>query len=270
MPDADADWTRREEITDLLRACRARMASAAPGARGGGLRQEDAASFAGLSLRQYAKIERGQVIPPAATVDQIAAALQMTEAERSALHVLTTGQDPPRPVGRPVEDPPHEPSRALRDLVTQLGPYPAALTDETWTILDYNAAMGAWAAGWYDAALPEERHLILYLFSQAAEELLPDVRTLRRYSVAAWRYQYSRNLASPKFAGLVTRLTQTGTEAAELWARHEVTFPPHEYPTRVRHPDHGIVEAHVAFMPIHPRLWLYTMILPPGISPPAS
>src|SRR5438270_8142644 len=138
MPDANADWTRRAELTDLLRACRARIASTVPGARGGGLRQEDAASFAGLSLRTYAKIERGQVVPPTATVDQIAAALQMSEAERSALHVLATGQDPPRAVGRPVENPPHEPSKALRDLVTQLGSYPAALTDETWTLLSYN------------------------------------------------------------------------------------------------------------------------------------
>ena len=146
MPDVNADWTRRTELTDLLQACRAKIASTNPRARGRGLRQQDAASRAGLSLRQYAKIERGEGTPPAATVDQIAAALQMSDAERSALHVLATGQDPPRPVGRAIDDPPREASSALRDLVTQLGPYPAAVSDETWTLLAYNAAMGDWQA----------------------------------------------------------------------------------------------------------------------------
>jgi hypothetical protein len=129
--------------------------------------------------------------------------------------------------------------------------------------------MSAWTGGWYDAAPPAERNVILYLFSEHAEKQLPDVHALRRYSVATWRYQFTRNL-SPAFAGLVRRLTETGAEAAELWARHEVVIPPHESPTRVRHPDHGIVLAHVAFTPLHPQLWLYSMILPKGISPPAS
>jgi transcriptional regulator with XRE-family HTH domain len=270
MIDANADWTRREELTGLLRACRGRIASMSARARGGGLRQADVAGLAGLSLRTYAKIERGEVVPPTATVDLIAAALGMSDAERSAAHVLATGQDPPRPVGRAVGDPPHEPSQALRDLVTQLGDFPAALTDETWTLLAHNPAMAAWAGGWYDTAAPDERNLILYLFSKQAEELLPDLHALRRDSIASWHYQYCRNLESPRFAGLVTRLTQTGAEAAGLWSRHEMAWPPHEYPIRVRHPDHGLVDAHVAFSPIHPRLWLYVMITPPGISTPAS
>ena len=102
-----------------------------------------------------------------------------------------------------------------------------------------------------------------------AEKLLPDVGALRRYSIATWRYQFTRNLESPRFAGLVTRLTQTSAEAARLWAGHEVAFPPHQYPVRIR-TDHGIAVAGVTFSPVNPRLWLYTMVLPPGVSPPAT
>jgi MmyB-like transcription regulator ligand binding domain/Helix-turn-helix domain len=267
----DADWAWRAELADLLRACRARLARpAVPGTRRGGLRQEDVANLAGLSLRRYAAFERGEFTPPAATVDQVAAALQMSGAERSALHVLATGQDPPRPVARPAQDPRREPSKALRDLVSHMGPFPAALTDETWTLVHYNPAMNAWAGGWYDAAEPAERHLVFYLFSEIAEELLPDLHAVRRASMAMLRYQYTRNLAAPGFARLVARLTACSAEAAALWARHEVAFPPHEYPVRLRHGGHGILDGHVLFVPVSPRLWTYTMILPPGARPPSS
>jgi transcriptional regulator with XRE-family HTH domain len=265
---ADAEWTWRAELNDLLRACRSRRAGpGVPGRRRSGLRQDDAANLAGLSLRRYAAFERGEFTPAPGMVDQVAAALQMSEAERSALHVLAAGQDPPRPVTRPVDEPAPEPSSLLRDLITQIGPYPSALTDETWSLLYYNQAMTAWSGGWYDRASPRDRNLICYLFSKDAQDMLPDIRALRRFSIAAWRYQYTRNLASPRFSDLVTRLTGINDEAAALWALHELVIPPHEYPVRVRHPDHGLIDTGVICVPVRPRLWLYSMVVPPGVEP---
>ena len=232
------------------------------------MRQEDAANLAGLSLRRYAAFERGEGVPPASMIDQVAAALQMSEAERSALHVLATGQDPPRLVAGPAPDPPREPSQALRDMVTRMD-LPAALTDETWTLLRYNSAMSEWSAGWYETAAPGDRHLVRYLFAEIAEGFLPDVHRVRRAALAMLRYQYTRNLAAPGFTSLVTRLTADSAEAARLWARHEIAFPPHEYPVRVRCAGGGTVGAHVVFVPVNPRLWTYTMVVPPGIRPPS-
>ena len=95
-PMTDVDWTRRAELADLLRASRARLARPAiPGTRRRGLRQEDVASLAGLSLRRYAAFERGEFVATPGMIDQIAVALQMPDAERSALHVLAAEQDPP-------------------------------------------------------------------------------------------------------------------------------------------------------------------------------
>jgi transcriptional regulator with XRE-family HTH domain len=265
----DTDWAWRGELASLLRACRARLARpAVPGSRGGGMRQEDVAHLAGLSLRRYAAFERGEGVPPAFMVDQVAAALRMSEAERSALHVLATGQDPPRPVTGPAPDPPREPSQALRDMVTRMD-LPAALTDETWTLLHHNSAMSEWSGEWYDTAAPGDRHLVRYLFAEAAEGFLPDVHRIRRAALAMLRYQYTRNLAAPGFTSLVTRLTADSPEAARLWGKHEIAFPPHEYPVRVRHAGGGTVEAHVIFVPVNPRLWTYTMVVPPGIRPPS-
>jgi hypothetical protein len=79
----NADWLWRAEMADLLWACRARVAlPAVPGTRGGGLRQEDVAHLAGMSLRRYAAFERGEFTPPAGMVDLVAAALRMPSATR--------------------------------------------------------------------------------------------------------------------------------------------------------------------------------------------
>jgi hypothetical protein len=235
--------------------------------RGRGVRQQDVADLAGLSPRYYSDIERGVVTMSAALVDQIAAALQMSDAERSALHVLAAGHDPPRPVSRALHTPAPEPGQALRDIVNHLGSYPAALTDEMWTLKYHNESLSAWSGGWYDRADPPGRNMILYLFAGEARAWLPDIEQLQRYSLAALRYQFTRNLASPRSTELVARLL-TIPEAARMWQQHEVVIPPHEYPVRMRHPQAGILDAHVVLTPLHPELWLYIMRLPPGTVPP--
>jgi len=263
----DWDWARRSELTDLLRACRARVRRPVnPGGRHGGLRQEDAADLSGLSLRRYGALERGEFTPTPGIADQVAAALRMADAERSALHVLATGQDPPRLADHTAAVRPGGVSSALRDLIDGMA-YPAALTDETWTMLHYNKAMNAWSGGWYDDADRADRHVILYLFSALAEDRLPDVHAIRRAGMAALRYQYTRNLATPEFAPLITRLTAASPEAAALWKLHEVAFPAHEYPVRLRHAGPGVADAQALCLPVSPRLWLHTAVLPPNIQP---
>jgi len=245
------------------------MARPVPDGRGRGLRQRDAAELADITERYYSDIERGQVAMSAALVDKIAAALQMSDAERSAAHVLAAGHDPPRPVSRALDVPAPAPGQALRDIVNQQDPYPSALTDEMWTLKYHNTSLSTWSGGWYDRADAPGRNMILYLFSGDAEAWLPDIDLLRRYNLAALRYQYTRNLSSPRAAELVERLL-TVPEAARMWRQHEVVIPPHEYPVRVRHPRAGILDAHVVLTPLHPRLWLYIMRLPAGTDPPGT
>ena len=231
------------------------------------MRQEDVAGLAEVSVRIYGAFERGDYAATAQVVDRIAAALQMSEAERSALHVLASRQDPPRRLTRPARNLPGEQDQALRDLVS-CSPYAAALTDETWTVLHHNRDMSAWAGGWFESVAPNDRHLVAHLFSGHAEASLPDIRAVRRAAIARLRYQYARNLSSPGFTGTVERLLQGNPAAAELWSRRELAFAPHLYPVKIRHPGTAeIVAANVLFAPVTPRVWTYTMITPPDTAP---
>ena len=263
----DDDWARRAELVGLLRVCRARLARPpVPGTRRSGMRQEDVAGIAGISVRAYGDFERGEYVPNAQVIDQIASALQMSAAERSALHVLAAGQDPPRPLAHMAHGLPGEQVQALRDLVSS-SPYAAAMTDETWTVLHYNRDMNAWAGGWFDSVPAASRHLVAYLFTAHAEASVSDIKTVRRASIAWLRYQYVRNLSSPGFTGIVERLLKSSPSAAQLWSKGELAFSPHLYPVTIRHSGLGLVRANVLFTPVTPRMWTWTMILPRAAQP---
>ena len=265
----NAQWRRRAELTGLLQACRSRLARPVPDGNSAGLRQEDAADLAGLSVRRYAAFERGEIANPLPEmVGSVASALRMTSSERGALHILATGHDPPLPLAPPGDGARPEVSPVFLELLARQHPNPAIITDETWTIIARNEAMSAWLADWLDQAPAGQPNLVLYLFSDDCAALLPDVHATRRAIIAGLRYQYARNVASDRFAALVARLQATGPEARELWDRHEIAIPPREYHVRVRHPGHGVIEADDAALQISAWFWMHVVIFPEGILPP--
>src|SRR5215469_8702584 len=192
----NGEWRRRAELAGLLQACRSRMARSVPERSSPGLRQEDAADLAGLSVRRYAAFERGEIANPLPEmVESVASALRMTAAERSALHILGTGHDPPlSPAGPDCVR--HEVSPVFLELLARQDPSPAVITDEAWTVVAWNGAMRAWMGRWLGQAPSGQPNLVLYLFSDDCEMLLPEVHAARRAVIAVLRYQYARNVAS--------------------------------------------------------------------------
>jgi len=265
----NAEWRRRAELTGLLQTCRSRMARPVPQGNSTGLRQEDAADLAGLSVRRYAAFERGEIANPLPEmVETVASALRMTAAEHSALHILATGHDPPLSPVPPGDGARAEVSPVFLELLARQDPNPAVITDENWTVIARNEAMSAWAGSWLDQAPAGQQNLVLYLFSEDCEALLPDVHAARRAIIALLRYQYARYVTSDRFAALVTRLQATGREARELWERHEIALPPREYHVRVRHPGYGVIEADDAALQISARFWMHVVVFPEGVLPP--
>ena len=268
---AEAAWRRRNELSDLLLSCRSRMVRRDTAGHERNLRQQDVADLVGISARYYASFERGEIGKPGVRlVESVAAALRMNDAQRSALHVLALGHDPPmpaRPAGFPAQ-PPVVPL-ALRELVRRLDPTPAAITDEMWTVLARNAAMTRWVGEYFDQVPPDQQNLILYLFSPQARELLADVDGDRQAAVAGLRYQYARNIASPRFADLVDRLLATGPEARDLWKRHDLDIPRKLYHFRIQAGPGPAAEVSVVFTALSARLSLLVAMLPEGHADPA-
>ena len=138
-----------------------------------------------------------------------------------------------------------------------------------WTILVRNAAMTHWVGGYFDRVPPDQQNLILYLFSPEARHVLADVDGDRQAAMAGLRYQYARNVASPRFAVLVDRLLATGPEARDMWKRHDVDIPRKLYRLRIREAPGRAADVSVVFTALSARLSLLVAMLPEGHPDPA-
>ncbi len=131
-------------LGSLLRSWRDRLSPADVGLRGGdsrraaGLRREELASLAGLSVDYVVRLEQGRARRPS---DQVAAALaralQLTDAERDHLFVVA-GLLPPSPAEVPAHIPP-----GVQRLVARLGEIPVAVFTASWDLLSWSPL---WAA----------------------------------------------------------------------------------------------------------------------------
>lgn len=262
----EADELRRAELKALLRMCRERKILHNPGT--GSLTQKGAATLAGLSVRGYADLERGIAHPSLAMIESVADALNMSAAERSALHVLARGQDPPMPAVLPGDDW-AQAGPQLRSAVARVSA-PAAILDEMWNVLAHNTALAEWTGGWSDQAPADEKNIILLLFRPEWEPVLADIHELRRAAVAGLRYQYVRSTGNNRFTRLVDRLLDTGQEARDLWDRYVIGFPQRRYSFRFRHPSSGIAEASYLTGQFTPRLSMMLILVPPDLASPWS
>ncbi|WP_083866902.1 MULTISPECIES: helix-turn-helix domain-containing protein [Frankia] len=170
---------RRRELGACLRAYRRLVEPASVGLPAGGrrriqgLRREELASLAGVSLTWYTGLEQGRVTASAQVLDAVGRVLRLDEVGRRHLRRLVA----PEP---PAIAPPGEHLRGLAGLLDSWPASPAALLDHH---LDIVATNAAWARAWGDPAghEPARRH-VLWLLAAAsapAELLLPVARQFR-------------------------------------------------------------------------------------------
>jgi len=156
---------RRRDIQDFLASRRARLTpeQAGLGSYGGhrrvkGLRREEVAMLAGVSVDYYARLERGQLAGASESVlEALARALRLDDAERQHLHDLArSGDTTPRPQRRPRPSP--APRPAVLALLAGLTTVPAYVRNARMDVLAANPLCQAL----YDGVL-DDRSLPLNL-----------------------------------------------------------------------------------------------------------
>jgi transcriptional regulator with XRE-family HTH domain len=256
-------------LGQLLRSRRERLVPADVGLPAGsrrrtaGLRREEVALLANLSVTYYTFLEQGrQVRPSPQVLDALAAALRMSAAERRYLHVLAYG---PGATGGPApaaSAPPEQLDPAVADLVQRLEPFPTLVKGRRWDVLAANPAAQELFAGWA-AGPPGERNLVRWMFTtdQAREVYLewePEARAmLGRFRLSAARYP-----DDPDISALITELQRDSEHIREWWPRHDVA-PIESGSKKLRHPRLGPVEySHVVLQVAdHPEQNLVTYSL---------
>jgi transcriptional regulator with XRE-family HTH domain len=187
-----------------------------------GLRREELATLAGMSIDYYVRLERGKETRPSPSVlDALARALQLDEAEHQHLRELAAR------AARYAPEPPPPPSRTVRPhlklVLETLRPSPAYIISRSMDLLAWNsgglalyAGLDDWPAG--------QRNLARYLF------LHPTARTLFqddweyqvRGCVARLRAQAGIDPDAPDLTSLVGELLLKSPEFTKLWERYDV------------------------------------------------
>ena len=216
------------ELGEFLRARRARLRPGDVGLPAGtgarrtpGLRREEIAALAGLSIDYYIRLEQGKEFNPSGTIlDGLAHALWLNEEEHAHLYALANhaAGRAARPVARA--------SRVVRPGILQLletvRPCPAHVLTRTSDLLAANAESLTLLTGLADWP-PERRNTIRYLFLHpAARELFADWDHDAETSAAHLRSLAASTPDDPDLSVLVTELIDGSAEFARLWQRHNV------------------------------------------------
>lgn len=223
----------------FLRDRRARLApSAGAGGRRRtpGLRREEVATRAGVSVTWYTWLEQGRGGPPSeAALERLARALELDGAEREVLFLLARRRPPPPTAAPPAAVPP-----GLQRVLDQLSPSPAFVKTSAWDVVAWNAAAEAVLANYAELA-PEHRNGLRRMFMDpATREQLPDWEEIARFAVGLFRIDAARAGGSPEAFALAAELHAASADFRRLWAETDVPGHGGGF-KRIRHPTAGLL-----------------------------
>ncbi|MGI5353064.1 helix-turn-helix transcriptional regulator [Streptomyces sp. CA-250714] len=236
----------RSAFAALLRAWRDRLSpadagfTATPGRRAPGLRREELAQLAGLSVDYVLRLEQGRANNPSAqVVGALARALQLSRTERDQLY-RSAGLLPPQDGTISTHVPP-----GVQRLGARLRDVPIGVFTADWTLVWWNTM---WSALHGDpSAFPAaERNLARALFGTgAAHAALRPVRSERGEEafaasiVADLRDAVSRYPSDAQLDRLVRELRETSGAFAHYWDTETVAAQHTTEQKTIRHPEIG-------------------------------
>lgn len=242
------------ELAAFLRARREHLTPAEVGLPSGGrrrtpgLRREELATLAGISIDYLIRLEQGKdTHPSAAVVSALAAALRLSEPERQHLAFLAAISSsaelcPERGVL------PTEVRATIRELIDRLDPTPAFVLGPLNDVLAWNES---WAAILDSTNLVHEvrPNLAFFVFQSAsAASFFGDWGRVADEQVAHLRAAQPRWGTEPAFEGLIASLAGA-PEFATRWDAHSVATD-HSGPDRIEHPRMGSLRVDVEVLTV--------------------
>ena len=232
------------EVREFLSSRRARITPEQAGlpAYGGnrrvkGLRREEVAMLAGVSIDYYVRMERGNLSGASESVlDALCRALQLDEAERDHLLVLARAAGGAGPRRR--RTPPTSVRPAVQQVLDAITDAPAWVRNGRHDIVAMNRLGRAlYAPVLADPRRPANTTRFLYL-DPAAREFFVDWDRIANDAAAMLRLEAGRNPHDPALIALVGELSTQSEFFRKRWASHDVQFHRSGH-KRLRHPVIG-------------------------------
>jgi transcriptional regulator with XRE-family HTH domain len=183
-----------------------------------GLRREEVAQLASISVDYLSRLERGRVPASASVLTTLADALRLDADQRAYLYTLA-GKVPAARRRRA----PQQTRPAMLRLLDQLTESPALVIGKRLDVLAWNPAATALYTD-FAAYDPPRRNYVYLLFNDPAVRALhTDWAHAASTSVATLRMEAAKDPDDPALAALVGELSVQHEEFRTWWAAHKVT-----------------------------------------------
>lgn len=235
---------RRGELGEFLRSRRARLNLADVGLpdyggrrRVPGLRREELALLAGVSVDHYVRLEQGRTLQFSEEVlDAVARALQLNPTEREHLYRLARPDQSQVYQGSGKREP-QQVRPGLRRLLDSTTDVPAYIVGLGSDVLAWNRLAAALLTD-FGALAPHERNMAwLVCHDEGFRALFVDPMKKMEDIAAYVRFDVGRHPDDPALRALVAQLCRNA-DFAEVWVRHDVRDKTHGRYT-YRHPIVG-------------------------------
>ncbi|WP_431997052.1 helix-turn-helix domain-containing protein [Streptomyces fungicidicus] len=210
-----------------------------------GLRREELAHIAGISVNYYTRLEQGQSANASdAIIEALARALNLDEAERVHLYELAR----PTPAKRRRTARTETPNAGALALLAAMPTVPALLLGRRNDVLAWNPLGHALLAGHLPFGAPDEpasrpNQLRLLFLDAHTRELFRDWADEAALAVASLRYVAGQYPDDRLLAELIGDLSLHSADFARLWAKHDVRLCS-SGTKRLRHPQIGDLDLH--------------------------
>ncbi|MEU7578518.1 helix-turn-helix transcriptional regulator [Streptomyces sp. NPDC041068] len=223
------------DLGGFLRARRGRVAPESVGLRTGnrrrvrGLRREELAQLAGISVDYYVRIEQGRATQPSPEVlDALAEALGLDTAERRHLATLAAAERVPTPRARI--------SPLLRQLLDSVPHFPAFATNHRLDVVAWNAPGAELLGGLGERRDPNNARFLF--LDPAARDVYPEWADRAAEAVGQLRVAAGRYPDDTELAALVAELRERSAEFRGFWDSGEIVMCAGGS-KRLRHPATG-------------------------------
>lgn len=210
--------SHREELSRFLKSARARLTPAEVGLpegerrRAKGLRREEVAALAGMSVTWYTWFEQGRDIQLSAPmIERLGRTLRLSDTERDYLFGLAQHRPPPMAPRLDEEIRP-----ATQHMIDTLS-IPALVIVEDWTVVGWNKLVTE-AFRDYSSIPRSDRNLFkILMLSKQYQDDCEAYREMAARLTARFKWDYSQTGSPEIFDELIEEMKEKSPTFAEFW-----------------------------------------------------
>lgn len=214
---------RRQELTRFLKSVRARLNPGDVGLPQGerrrtpGLRREELAALAGMSVTWYTWFEQGREVQLSAPMlERLSSVLRLSGEEREFLFALAQHRPPPL-----ARDPDETVGPAIQHMLDSLD-VPAQVMTENWEVVAWNR-MVAKVFRDYGQLPRDQRNLLKILLTSPAYRADECAyREMVKRVTARFKWDYSRTTRLDYFEALIEEMLERSDLFREYWDKSDI------------------------------------------------